>query len=397
VEEAYLKKDPLAEVDRHVRKIKEKAPGAPPDEMKTLAETLQDFIEARRLFVDRLKFYAGRYNAASGTPGGFGRTDAWGTVRNMVYDNQSRATAPTDYPHLWGFEKDKYLHWIGNTGSVMRRNIGQALGLTAIFESRAYTSTVDVENLDRLETLAYKIVPPRWSDTDLPPLDERKREAGEAIYMKRCSGCHDKMKEDNGFHDLVMTPLEKVGTDPAQVENFLKPVKVNGAEVPFITALSGLLTKVQEKAYADANVSEDKAKAWEHGRGWIDPLWRDPSGYVARPLAGVWATAPYLHNGSVPTLDALLRPSADPRAAVGPTKAAGSPPASPIKLRPTRFGIGVREYDPKKVGYANTDDPRYTFDLGAPGNKNSGHEGKAYGTDISDEQREALLEYLKSL
>jgi len=100
-----------------------------------------------------------------------------------------------------------------------------------------------------------------------------------------------------------------------------------------------------------------------------------PVGYVykARPLNGIWATAPYLHNGSIPNLDELLKPAAD---------------------RSPKFHVGSREFDPTRVGFQT--DKGFLFDTSLPGNSNQGHE---YGTDDmkDDQKRAALLEYLKSL
>jgi hypothetical protein len=105
--------------------------------------------------------------------------------------------------------------------------------------------------------------------------------------------------------------------------------------------------------------------------------------YKARPLDGIWATAPYLHNGSVPTLNDLLKPPAQ---------------------RPTQFSVGTRVYDPVNVGYVTRpDSPGNVFTYKTrdpqgfpiPGNSNQGHD---YGiSSLTDAQRRALLEYLKSL
>jgi len=95
-------------------------------------------------------------------------------------------------------------------------------------------------------------------------------------------------------------------------------------------------------------------------------------GYKARPLNGVWATAPYLHNGSVPNLVELLKPAAQ---------------------RARTFHVGSHEYDPAGVGFK--DDPNQPlFDTSLPGNSNAGHE---YGATLSDAERRDLLEYLKSM
>jgi hypothetical protein len=104
--------------------------------------------------------------------------------------------------------------------------------------------------------------------------------------------------------------------------------------------------------------------------------------YKARPLDGIWATAPYLHNGSVPNLDELLQPAAK---------------------RSKSFSIGVRTFDPVRVGYLTDVAGFPQFNVldsnGNPiaGNSNAGHEGEAFGTNLSAEERRQLIEYLKSL
>ena len=101
----------------------------------------------------------------------------------------------------------------------------------------------------------------------------------------------------------------------------------------------------------------------------------DPLAYKARPLDGIWATAPYLHNGSVPTLADLLKSPAD---------------------RPEEFYVGSHEFDPTLVGFRTgpTGKDEFLFDTKHVGNGNAGHE---YGTTLSDDDKKALLEYLRSL
>jgi hypothetical protein len=388
--------DVEAEVDEHIKDIKAAAPNVDQRKLDAFENTLEDVLEIMKFAFKRADFYWGRHKAAQGTPGGFGRTDAWGTVRSMIYDRNAPPTAPISYPHLWGFENEKYLHWVANTGSAMQRNIGQAIGLTAHVDMVTYESTVNVRNLDQLERLAYKIESPKWSETKLPPIDEPKRAAGAVIYDRLCKKCHDNAKKDGEFRDLKVIPVDEIDTDGNQVRNFQKPVKTKGVDVPFFKALSDLLLNVQKKAYATANVADAEAKSWEYGRGVIDPLWREAKGYVARPLAGIWATAPYLHNGSVPTLDALLRPSTP--APEGATRgAATTPPAASANFRPAEFYVGARTFDPKKVGYVGSSKDNEKFNTSDPGNSNKGHEGRLYGTTLSEKDREALIEYLKSL
>ena len=98
--------------------------------------------------------------------------------------------------------------------------------------------------------------------------------------------------------------------------------------------------------------------------------------YKARPLTGVWATAPYLHNGSVPSLAELLKPEQD---------------------RVPAFYVGNNEFDFKNVGLSTDPSPgAVLFDTRTTkGNKNTGHTGPEYGTELTTDQKRALLEYLK--
>lgn len=96
--------------------------------------------------------------------------------------------------------------------------------------------------------------------------------------------------------------------------------------------------------------------------------------YRARPLNGIWATGPFLHNGSVPNLMALLQPAAQ---------------------RPAAFVVGNSDFDPVNVGFTEPlDGSGFEMDTQMPGNANTGHE---YGVALSEADKLALLEYLKSL
>ena len=111
---------------------------------------------------------------------------------------------------------------------------------------------------------------------------------------------------------------------------------------------------------------------------------QDPYGYVSPPLNGIWLRAPYLHNGSVPTLRDLLNPPYE---------------------RPQTFHRGYDVFDPVKVGFKEPPprpvgpngelyQPYFLFDTREKGNGNQGH---TYGTQLSGEDKERLLEYLKTL
>ena len=96
--------------------------------------------------------------------------------------------------------------------------------------------------------------------------------------------------------------------------------------------------------------------------------------YRARPLNGIWATGPFLHNGSVPTLMDLLSPPSD---------------------RPSTFKVGNGTFDPNNVGFKPAEnDSNFVFDTSKKGNSNKGH---IYGVNLTDSEKVALIEYLKSL
>jgi hypothetical protein len=350
-----------------------KAPGATADGIN--AGGLEDIVRDASLLIGRLE---GAANLASETPkgtvSGFGRTDAFGIARNILFGTDLRpATAPIKYPHLWGFGETEWLHWNGNTNSIVERNIGQALGLGAVLNHTTYDSSVDLEGLHQLETLFRLLRPPVWPAEAFGALDAAKVARGETLYQTACASCHEgpyTMSEDRH----VIYPqfgLDEIGTDRNHAENFDQPV----AGRPYHEALHELLDKVKARAYA--RYPAEQTATWEAGRTakWRSTL-AEGKPYPARPLAGIWASAPYLHNGSVPTLYDLL-----------------SSPAA----RPKKFGVGYREFDPVKVGYRTdrtTANPlAHEFDTTQAGNGNGGH---SYGTDLSDEDRAALIEYVKS-
>ena len=106
---------------------------------------------------------------------------------------------------------------------------------------------------------------------------------------------------------------------------------------------------------------------------------RAPHAYKARPLNGIWATAPFLHNGSVPTIYDLLSPK-----------------------RPDEFYLGSLDYDVKKMGY-KSDEDYFKLDTSIKGNSNKGHEFSnekkvgVIGRALSESERYELIEYLKDI
>jgi hypothetical protein len=192
---------------------------------------------------------------------------------------------------------------------------------------------------------------------------------------------------------VTMTPLDEVGTDPRLIDNvrlrYGYSLALNGrktltdARSPLkkfdeITPASDVGVHITMGAYLSKQAPANALKI-------VDNFVKDssrslregpaaPSAYKARPLNGIWATAPFLHNGSVPNLTELLKTP---------------------EQRVTTFCVGNSRYDPVNVGYETACEGRhFLVDTRLSGNRNIGHN---YGTDLSDAEKLALIEYLKSL
>jgi hypothetical protein len=340
------------------------------DRQDAVSGTLDDVIVIVRLLVARVDFLKNLAHIGKGKPDwGFGRVDAFGSVIALYFNPEFVPNAPVSYPHLFAFYRNPWFHYDGNTTSVLQRNLGQALGVGAVFEPDTYSSTLRPLDSDKLERLASKLKVPAWPADFLGvPLDNDKVAKGKVLFEKHCVSCHPLIKPTDEAPDRL-SELKEIGTDPLRATNVAEIMPKS--KKPFYDDLKVVLDKVTKKALDDANVPPDKQAEFNHGR----PVkWRTTQKYAQRPLWGVWATAPYLHNGSVPTLYDLLLP---------------------VKERPATFPLGHRDFDPVKVGYlTKVDKPRFTFDVSKDGNSNAGHE---YGTTLSDAERYELIEFMKTL
>jgi mono/diheme cytochrome c family protein len=400
--QALLKKQkdaiPGADVLRSLANEKPGAVGALASALAGIGVEELAILEARLVFLKRLR--ALHAPGVPQFPPGPGRVDAFVTARNLLFDPEDNilATSPVRFPALWvlGPKPDPkfWLHWDGNTNSMMERNIGQSLGLGAVADPTNFWSTVRPKDLHTLEGYARKLKPPQWPKA-FGAVDSVSKdyENGKKLYQTYCAGCHDFKPGDalppgaqKAPQGGVVFSLKAIGTDPERANNFarrLHPMKGESDAGPeFAAKLGTLLTAIKKQAYKDNGISEKEEASMDLPQAQI--RWQTTVGYVARPLSGVWARAPYLHNGSVPTLDDLLKPASQ---------------------RPWVFPVGHSEYDPIKVGYVSSfaEVPLqqranvFLFDTRLKGNSNAGHEGKEYGTELSDEDRRALLTYLKTL
>ena len=247
----------------------------------------------------------------------------------------------TDTPPLWHVKKKNTLYYTGIGRGSMPKLLLQASVLGTPDSSHSRTSVEHFRDvyawLRTLEAPAY----PRPVDADLA-------RAGRSLFRVKCAGCHGTYDDAAGH------------TYPNKVVN-LDVVRTDRLYADYIQQ-SGIVDWYNSSWFATS-----------HPRSAFVPT----RGYVAPPLDGVWATAPYLHNGSVPTLYELLNSAARPE-------------------RWTRSGDPT-DYDWQKVGWNYDPDPKrkkWTFDTAEPGYGNGGH---TFGDDLDETDRWALIEYLKTL
>ena len=338
-------------------------------------------------------------------PYGHGRLDAFGQIFNAVavqflgiQANRRAPDAPVSFPVLWGAPHLDVVQWNGSAPNAgpgpLLQNVTTALAVYGQLDIHgdgdfdSYASSIDFAHLGQIENDLYRLRSPQWPEKLFGALDQTKIASGAAVYARECVRCHALSNRNSPDDELkaVLTPLKDVGTDPRMVRNFLDSESASGIfegrKQGFVTgekfgpraktidlvvhAAIGASLHHPIAAIRDAIASYHKVI-----RAALD---QNPDYYKARPLAGIWSSAPYLHNGSVPTLAELLKPPAD---------------------RATKFYVGSREFDAQNVGVVADDTTNATlFDTSLPGNSNAGH---TYGTALSDADKTNLLEYLKSL
>jgi hypothetical protein len=182
-------------------------------------------------------------------------------------------------------------------------------------------------------------------------IDRAAAASGRLIYDRQCAACHGSYDKNLEAPKLTSFPNWRgdVGTDALRASNFDAPLSSAVANSPYRDII-----------------------AVRRGRG-----------YIAPPLSGLWATAPYLHNGSVPTLADLLSPAS----------------------RPRRFMVGGHRLDFERVGLRLAADGSYPSDyrpFSTPvwidtTTLGRGADGHRQGETLSDPEKRALMEYLKLL
>ncbi len=320
---------------------------------------------------------------------GPGRNDTFTNNKIFLYGYDWRSRVPdwwatgnvdpegigtVDFPSTWLQAKRKerndgkpmQLHWDGNNDKVEERNLNAALATSSI------PPIIDHQSLECIEQWMENLEPPAYP----LPIDAALAAQGKPVYEAYCMECHGINGRDfSGEYVGHVTPIEIVKTDAYRLDNYTRELAVN----------MGLTYAEQERKVTthdcpggvryQPNNDDAQTTSYRYRH------YRKTRGYANMPLDGVWARAPYLHNGSVPTMMDLLMPA---------------------DQRPKSFYRGNNLVDGKRLGFVTTramdaEGRKYfPYDTNIQGNGNQGHEGKIFGTELIPDEKWALVEYLKT-
>jgi RoxA-like, cytochrome c-like len=259
-----------------------------------------------------------------------------------------------DPPAWWLLKKKKTMYQTGSNDARSVRSIMQFM-LSPMNPPSAIKK--EEETFRDIQAFILSLEPPKYPF----PIDQELAQKGEIVFRSTCSRCHGTYGKDGKYPNKIV-PIDIIGTDRSRFEGF-KPE-------------SG-------EFYNQSWFAHEKS-------GWLGdeyPVMKT-EGYQAPPLDGIWATAPYLHNGSVPTVHDLLNSKSRPR------------------IFTRSFRTGVEDYDPIKLGWKvqplednagvrlSPFERRKIYDTTRPGRGNAGH---TFGDDFTEPDRLAVIEYLKTL
>ena len=347
---------------------------------------------------------------------GPGRIDAFNLITTRmlatetgIAENWSAPMAPVKPPFVWNAPQGSWTQWAGSQQDPLPRNHGETLGVFASMDFRSkspkdglFDTSAQIVNLQKIEHLIDRLAPPKWPEDVLGKIDRSKAAQGKALFATHCASCHNSYpytwtepnKYGKRFIQVGLVPQIYVGTDPAQFDTtqayaltghlseYLPPPFKGQAIIP-TPELRKMLTLASLRKALDAMTISDADRLDLNGYR-QEPLPPPPERvWKAGPRDGVWATGPFMHNGSVPNLYEMLLPASQ---------------------RSKKFSVG-REFDPVKVGIDTSGKSgSFVFDTSLYGNSNAGHSFQngqrgngVIGPLLTDAQRWALVEYLKSI
>ena len=260
------------------------------------------------------------------------KTLAW--TDTLMFDPGTPLKGWVDVPPWWRAKKKNGLYYNGaGRGDQVRHMMNMSV-----------VSLVDVAEAERVDAMFFDIAafirsiePPKFAGV----VDAALVARGQTVFQDTCTRCHGTYGVDETYPNLLI-PADDVGTDPSLANDF----------------------------WANRDAADWFAASF-FGQG--DARYEAVKGYVAPPLDGIWATAPFFHNGSVPTLAGVLDSSS----------------------RPAQWPMSFEDddFDAEAVGWKTTG-AGAVFDTTQPGYSNAGH---TYADGLSTDERRALLEYLKTL
>jgi mono/diheme cytochrome c family protein len=256
-------------------------------------------------------------------------------------------------PAWWLLKRKKTRDWTGGLNAQSTRV--DLANLLHPFNSAAFIKKHQPVFAD-IQAFLHSIEPPRYPFA----VDARLAARGRETFDDHCARCHGTYGPGGRYPNRIV-PLETIGTDPVLAE-----------------AISARNVAYYNKSWFAQEIGPDGARY----------QFTEHHGYQAPPLDGVWATAPYFHNGSVPTVYQVLNSRVRP------------------KIYTRSFGTGKEDYDPVRLGWKVTEpaappdalapgiDRRKVYDTSLRGRGNGGH---TFGDKLTEEQRAAVIEYLKTL
>lgn len=264
---------------------------------------------------------------------GRGRTDTFNPTKFNVFHMPDDHTIGTvDLPQVWNQQPrvGMNLHWDGNNNNINERNFAAAMAIGAT------PQTVILTSFKRVTDFLLGLKPPAYPF----PIRQDVAARGKIVFDRECAQCHAFGSANTG----QVTAIAAVGTDRHRLDSFT----------------ASLVDKFHSI----------------NSPPFVFDAYHKTDGYANVPIDGIWARAPYLHNGSVPNMWALLQPES---------------------ARPQSFYRGYDVYDPKNVGFIS-DGPEaqrvgFRVDTTIAGNGNQGH---AYGVNLKDPDKWDLIEYLKT-